>query len=551
MLKTISCDKFFENGLIRKPIQFNMGLNCILGNDAASNSIGKSTLLMIIDFCFGGNDYVFKEKDTIQHIGEHEIKFEFIFNGVSKYFKRATNSYTFIDICDKNYNIINRITLENFRLGLLKYYGLEKYGMSFRDWISPFFRIYNRKTHNELRPINAHVRETDGDGIVNLLRMFNKYDEIEELNNHYKEKKELKKQYDNLKRFKIAPIASNEKEYYQMKRDLESYEKELLQLDTDNKTNTNDSSVIEMERKKELKKEKGKLRKQKIALEEQLNSIEVDSDYDEQAFARQYKSLTKFFPNVNLKTIIELEKFHKEVTGFIKNDINETNENILNMISIIDGQIKKIDEELLNYKQVPNVSDSYIERRHQLIDLINNLKSSIVNYEQQQIANNEFEKCKENLEMGVQQNLSFVEIFLNGKMKDYNNSIRQAKKKYTPLFNFNTLASYSFYTPNDTGTGTRYKAVCLLDLAIIDGTPLPSFCHDSIMFTNIEDETARDLLKIYATKNNKQIFVAVEKPSRYNEVLDNGKVYNIALANKVIQLFEDERALFGFQWNKD
>ena len=38
-----------------------------------------------------------------------------------------------------------------------------------------------------------------------------------------------------------------------MKRDLESYEKELLQLDTDNKTNTNDSSVIEMERKKELK----------------------------------------------------------------------------------------------------------------------------------------------------------------------------------------------------------------------------------------------------------------------------------------------------------
>ena len=92
--------------------------------------------------------------------------------------------------------------------------------------------------------------------------------------------------------------------------------------------------------------------------------------------------------------------------------------------------------------------------------------------------------------------------------------------------------------------------MCLLDLAILDGTKLPSICHDSIMFTNIEDQTARDLLTIYQTKTTKQIFVAVENPSRYDETLDNGEIYNVAKKNMVIQLFEDERALFGKQWNK-
>ena len=52
MLKQISCDKFLDNGQVRPPITFKLGLNAVLGDSAKSNSIGKSTLLMIIDFCF-------------------------------------------------------------------------------------------------------------------------------------------------------------------------------------------------------------------------------------------------------------------------------------------------------------------------------------------------------------------------------------------------------------------------------------------------------------------------------------------------------------------
>ncbi|XKW97888.1 hypothetical protein R8G64_05205 [Tenacibaculum maritimum] len=52
MLKEINCKHFIKNPLI-----FSNGLNTILGDNYSTNSIGKSTLLMIIDFVFGGGSY--------------------------------------------------------------------------------------------------------------------------------------------------------------------------------------------------------------------------------------------------------------------------------------------------------------------------------------------------------------------------------------------------------------------------------------------------------------------------------------------------------------
>lgn len=65
MLVEIYCDKFKtggKDGKIRPAIKFHKGLNAVMGDSNRSNSIGKSTLLMIIDFVFGGEDYIQKCK---------------------------------------------------------------------------------------------------------------------------------------------------------------------------------------------------------------------------------------------------------------------------------------------------------------------------------------------------------------------------------------------------------------------------------------------------------------------------------------------------------
>lgn len=58
MLHEIQSNTFILNNTIRPKVVFNDGLNIVNGTDTGTNSIGKSTFLMAIDFCFGGKDYV-------------------------------------------------------------------------------------------------------------------------------------------------------------------------------------------------------------------------------------------------------------------------------------------------------------------------------------------------------------------------------------------------------------------------------------------------------------------------------------------------------------
>lgn len=50
MLLEVRSDKFRQSA-----IQFRAGLNVVLGDDNATNSIGKSSLLMVLDFVLAGN----------------------------------------------------------------------------------------------------------------------------------------------------------------------------------------------------------------------------------------------------------------------------------------------------------------------------------------------------------------------------------------------------------------------------------------------------------------------------------------------------------------
>src|SRR6476619_6253279 len=107
MLYEIICDKFMQNR-----VEFQAGLNTVLGDDYGSNSIGKSTFLMIVDFVFGGKDYVMKSSDIQRNIGNHELKFCFIFDKQKYFFSRNTNDLESVNKCNENYNILSNISLD-------------------------------------------------------------------------------------------------------------------------------------------------------------------------------------------------------------------------------------------------------------------------------------------------------------------------------------------------------------------------------------------------------------------------------------------------------
>ncbi|HFR3624386.1 TPA: AAA family ATPase, partial [Streptococcus suis] len=82
MLIEIVCDKFKKEKVTFKP-----GLNVIEGTDDGDNSIGKSTMLLIIDFVFGGETYS-QKSEIFKNIDNHDVKFKFEFEGDIFYFSR-------------------------------------------------------------------------------------------------------------------------------------------------------------------------------------------------------------------------------------------------------------------------------------------------------------------------------------------------------------------------------------------------------------------------------------------------------------------------------
>lgn len=67
MIKEIFCDKFKK-----QYVSFKDGLNVVLGDDSGANSIGKSTMLLAIDYMLGGDHYQTKS-DILRYVGHHTV----------------------------------------------------------------------------------------------------------------------------------------------------------------------------------------------------------------------------------------------------------------------------------------------------------------------------------------------------------------------------------------------------------------------------------------------------------------------------------------------
>src|SRR5690606_19000084 len=113
-------------------VRFHQGLNVVLGDDNATNSIGKSTLLMLVDFVFGGSTLLEWNRDIVAELGQHHYDFAFEFNDELHRFRRETITPETVYTCDREYNVLSAMPLDEFNAFLKLAYGLEQSGQTFR-----------------------------------------------------------------------------------------------------------------------------------------------------------------------------------------------------------------------------------------------------------------------------------------------------------------------------------------------------------------------------------------------------------------------------------
>ena len=205
MLKEVYCELFKSTAGPRGRIQFHQGLNTVLGGEAADNSIGKSTFLLILDYCFGGETY--GKANVKNYVGDHTICFTFHFRDGDHYYSRTVSDSKHVNRCNSEYQPVgDPIDLKAFRQELFDGYEIALEDITFRDMVGRFFRISGKGNDEIENPL--HYKSPKGEQAVTAMeKLFGMYQFVGALKKRLKEADEKKKTYNKARRLKLVPSA--------------------------------------------------------------------------------------------------------------------------------------------------------------------------------------------------------------------------------------------------------------------------------------------------------------------------------------------------------
>ena len=541
MLIEMTSPVFKEKRKERHPIRFKEGLNVVLGKEDGENSIGKSSAMLAIDFVFGGNTYL--ASDGVKHIGDHTIFFTFVFDGRPYYFARNTVSPDDIHVCSEGYQLTGDVwTKQEYANWLKEKYHIDFSGLSFRETMSSFFRIYGKENTDERRPLKGLPGESMQKSIDILVKLFNRYSDVEVFNGRLEEQK---KKHREARKYRFVPDLVGGKTQY----DENVAQIRSLQVELDNLTaeQVEDQKGVDIEKsriKSQLQASKLRLETEMQPKQCRLNLLNMSLEYGLYPTEVDLSALQEFFPEVNIRKLYEVEKYHQKLAAILDEQFSAERQSVEDEIASQQEQIKALQAQISELGFVGNLSKKFLDKHSEIKGRIDALKAQNETYLTLTDLQDAKKKADEMLKRAIEDILADIERSINDKMKEFNDSLFTESRK-APHLHFNEYNSYRFETPDDTGTGSNYKGMVVYDLAVLYLTALPAIAHDSLILKNIGDGAVDGIMKIYA-QSRKQVFIAFDKQAAY--MPDTQK---ILANNTVLKLSDGNCELYGESWNKE
>lgn len=533
MLAEIICDKFRD-----KKVVFHDGLNVVLGDEKATNSIGKSTLLMIIDFVFGGSTFLEHNKDAILELDHHHYQFKFIFNGVPLFFKRGTYAPDLIYKCDDNYNEITPLTLSEYTSELKSLYSLNNFDMSFRTFVSLFSRVWGKENLEVKQPLHSFRKQSASNCIEYLIKLYEKYDTIKEIEESLLSLKSERASLRGAFKTNIIPKISKRRfteniyEIQKIDSEIDEIKNNLAKFALNIKQISNKEIL-------ELKEQKDKLLSEKLTLENKLKRIDRNLNENRYIKSKSFETLKRFFPQINLERLENVEVFHSKISSILKNELLKNRTEINQTLTMVNEQITLADAKISN--TLKNLENPDI-----IIDRVLKLSRT----HQESTTENEYFTLDSNLSNSITtsttdlnslllQQLNLIQNIINDKLRSLVTKIYNIKRK-SPVITF-TAHNYSFELTDDTGTGKAFSNLILLDLAVFFTTKLPFIIHDSLLFKNIENDAVSNLISLYST-TVKQSFIALDEIKKYGSSVES------IIESKSVLHLSDTHVLYIKDW---
>ncbi|QXR34718.1 DUF2326 domain-containing protein [Alcaligenes aquatilis] len=513
MLKEIQCIHFNH-----AKISFHPGLNIILGDDDAKNSIGKSTVLMVIDFVLGGRSLLKDDSGAIRELGQHHYDFSFQFGQASLYFSRATDSPDIVHVCDNNYARYSELSLEDYRSELKRLYELDGLEGSFRSILNPFSRIWRKGGLEPDQPFAAVAKESSAASISRLIDLFERSPDIADERAVLEEQKKRSTLVKNSMSANIIPKITRARYAENAKTITENLGQiDKLKQGLGGAINLYESLFDEDLQEKQQRK--NKLHKQRTELQNKIRRLERQIAGITPRLAANIALVAEFFPTVDMLRLEEVETFHQKIGSIVKKELKNELDIAMTEVAATAKEIAEIDFDIQVALHDKGMPDDVFTRVFDLKEMTDRAVEENKHFEQKIKLDEMIRFSKQRLES------IYIEIFLdienkiNQKLKAFNRVVYGPSRASSQL-RIKSASSYQFTSPADTGTGKSYAGLIGFDLAMISLTKLPLFIHDSMIYKNVEVPAIRRILRILSAINAKQVFLSFDEAKKYGPAVE-------------------------------
>lgn len=500
-----------------KTIEFSEGFNFLVSesvNGKSNNGTGKTSLIQIINFCFGSST---EKISTYEDLNKEEFSVDLVIDNKAITLSRTPQNVTKIKIIDKE-NLLGDGVLEDEpktidwvknKLNKL-IFGIENEEVSFRNLISPFMKRGAFAFNNIYK---THAMETN---IVTQLKnsflMNIPIEPIIELKALVEERESFLK----LKEIKETDIIWKKEKQNTLKSKIRNLDKEIkeneeklkkFELTLNEKENINDIHKINAEL--------SNLIKEKYIYQNYIESNKKIINNDSLLGIEQIREIleeSKFFvTNGEMKTLEEIQKYHIKLN-------KDRNERVKSLIESDQNKVKEIESKIddINLKKINILKEfdkkGYLDDYYSTNEIITNLKIEKSDLEKQldvYITLNQIDtSCKEKVKSIIKKlekndNCNNFKI-INNKFKEYIRKIFDEDAKLIMecknTGNYATRGyNYDWEIPRKLSSGYLKGCIAVYDLVLADSNSdrFPIFLiHDSVVFESTDKQYVAKFLNL-------------------------------------------------------
>jgi len=534
MLTYIECEWFTE-----KRIYFKEKLNIVVGDRANSNSIGKSTLLKIIDFIYGGDTLITHSKDVSEILGYHSYIYQLKLDKVY-IFERNTGTPTLLHLHESDGTKLE-LSIAAYLDFLRLHYTNSIEDLSFRSVVSLVTRVWGRENLNVRRPLHNFSQESGSQCIDWLIKIFKRFSPLADMSIRQANLLAEQKSLNAAAKQSIIPKITKTK-YNKNTEDIALQEVRLDKIRTEISSLAMSINELIDEAVLEQKVQKNQLLEIKMSISSELERVRANLDDNKNISKRSFQPLLEIIPSLNLEKLDSIESFHNGLTRILRKEIKAKEQELTEQLGIVDEQISICNAAIakaLKYSGNPAfIVDSVIDISLELSSLTkeNELYEKFTNLSRA------IKDLKGKLKEQKIVILSEIESSLNNDIDGLVNFI-YGEVRASPKLEL-MPERYSYEIPQDTGTGKAYSNLILLDTSLLRHTTIPFLIHDSILFKNVENKAIENILRVYQSLNH-QSFISLD-----GEIVESTSAKTLVESCAVLYL-NAEKLLYTVDWRKD